>query len=71
MPKVNLTPNEITLAKKIKRNLDAQKQKDLAIELNTNKSTMSYWINELIPKWLPKFIKIIELGGYELVEKEL
>lgn len=71
MPRSNLTPNEITLAKKIERNLDAQKQKDLAVELNTNKSTMSYWINELIPKWLPKFIKIIELGGYELKEKEL
>lgn len=71
MSKSTLTPHEIQLSRKILRNLKAIKQKDMATELNTNKSTMSYWINTYIPKWLPKFIKVIELGGYELVEKEL
>lgn len=71
MSKSTLTPIEITLARKVMRNVNGNYQiKEVAEEMNEKYSTTAYRMDKMFPQWLPTFIKLIELGGYELVEKE-
>lgn len=70
MPKSTLTWYK-SKAKRIMRNVRALKQKDIGLELNESQQTISYRIKNVYEKELSDWILILNMAGYEIVEKEL
>lgn len=52
------------------RDVKALKQKDIAIEINESQQVVSYRIKNLYTEQLDDWIRILNLAGYEIVEKE-
>lgn len=69
MPKSTLTWYK-TKTKRIMRDVRALKQKDIANEINESQQTISYRINHVYEKELTDWIRILNLAGYEINEKE-
>lgn len=45
-------------------------QKQLAVTLNTHQSNISFAINNSWQKELERWLRLLDLAGYEIVEKE-
>lgn len=58
-------------AKKIMRGLKAVKQTEIAIELNESPQTIFYRIHNVYPKMFEDVVRLIDLAGFEIVEKEI
>lgn len=69
MPKSTLTWYK-TKSRRIMRDVKALKQKRIAEEINESQQTISYRINNLYESQLNDWIRILNLAGYEIVEKE-
>lgn len=69
MPKSNLTWYK-SKANRIMRDVKALKRKDIATEINTSHQVVSYRIQNVYPKELADWIRILNLAGYEIIEKE-
>lgn len=69
MPKSTLTWYK-TKTKRIMRDVRALKQKDIAREINESQQTISYRINNVYERELTDWIRILDLAGYEVREKE-
>lgn len=70
MPKSTLTWYK-TKTKRIMRDVKALKQKDIAQEINESQQVISYRINNVYEKELVDWIRILNLAGYEIKEKEI
>ena len=70
MSKTTLNPY-LSKARKVVRNLKAIGQKEIASELCITQSTVSYGINKGYVPELEKALILLDLAGYEVVEKEL
>lgn len=46
------------------------KQKDIAFEINESQQTVSYRLKKVYPEVLPDLIRILDMAGYEIKEKE-
>lgn len=46
------------------------KQADIAHEINQSQQTVSYRINKVYPQVIEDLVRILELAGYEIKEKE-
>jgi len=69
MPKSTLTWYK-TRTRRIMRDIKALKQKDIAAELNASQQVISYRINNCYEKELTDWIRILNLAGYEIKERE-
>lgn len=68
MPKSTLTWYK-TKTKRIMRDVKALKQKDIAQEINESQQVISYRINNVYEKELTDWVRILDLAGYEIIEK--
>ena len=57
-------------AKKIMRGLNAVKQVDIATELNESPQTIYYRMHNVYQGMFEDVVRLINLAGYEIVEKE-
>ena len=69
MPKCALTWYK-SKANRILKDFRLLKQKDIAREINESQQTVSYRLNKVYPEVLPDIIRILNMAGYEIVEKE-
>lgn len=69
MPKCNLTWYK-SKSNRILKDFKLLKQKDIAREINESQQTVSYRLNKVYPEILPDIIRILNMAGYEIVEKE-
>lgn len=69
MPKSTLTWYK-TKARRIMRDVRALKQRDIAREINESQQTISYRINNIYERELTDWVRILNLAGYEIVERE-
>lgn len=69
MPKSTLTWYK-TKTKRIMRDVRALKQKDIAHEINESQQVISYRINNVYERELTDWIRILNLAGYEIRERE-
>lgn len=59
-----------TKSNRILKDFRLLKQKDIATEINESQQTVSYRIRNVYPEVLPDLIRILNMAGYEIVEKE-
>lgn len=59
-----------SLSKRIMRDFLALPQKDICIAINAKQPTVSYRLHNVYPVILPDIIRILDLAGYEIVEKQ-
>ena len=57
-------------ARRIIRELRGVKQKELVIELNSTQPTISYAINHYWQEELERWLRLLNLLGYEVIRKE-
>lgn len=57
-------------AKRIMRDVKALKRQQIATEINESHQVISYRVNNVYAKQLEDWIRILNLAGYEIVEKE-
>lgn len=69
MPKSTLTWY-ITKSRRIMRDVRALKQKDIANEINESQQVISYRLKNTYENDLCDWIRILNLAGYEIREKE-
>ena len=69
MPKSTLTWYK-TKSNRIMRDVRALKRQDIATEINESHQLISYRIKNVYPEQLEDWIRILNLAGYEIVEKE-
>lgn len=69
MPKSTLTWYK-SKSKRIMRDVRALKRKDIATEINESHQLISYRIKNVYPGQLEDWLRILDLAGYEIVEKE-
>lgn len=69
MPKSTLTWYK-TKSNRILKDFKLLKQKDIAVEINESQQTVSYRLRNIYPEVLPDLIRILNMAGYEIVEKE-
>lgn len=58
-----------TKTKRIMRDINALKKKDIADELCMCHQTASYRVTHVYPKLLEEFVLVLDLAGYEIREK--
>lgn len=58
-------------AKRIVKDLRLVKQKTIATTINLDQSTISRQINGSWQKELEKWLRLLDLAGYEVIEKEV
>lgn len=59
-----------TKTNRIMKAIRCVKQKDIAIAINESRATVSYRINNQYPVFLEDMIRILDMAGYEIREKE-
>lgn len=69
MPKSNLNWQR-NKARRIMKDLLLVRQKDIALEIGVNQPTVSHHLNGSWPKEIEKWIRLLDLAGYEIKEKE-
>ena len=69
MPKSNLNWQR-NKARRIMKDLLLVRQKDIALEIGVNQPTVSHHLNGNWPKEIEKWIRLLDLAGYEIREKE-
>lgn len=69
MPKSTLTWYK-TKSKRIVNELKLIKQKELASAINESQQTVSYRINHLYQEQLEDWLRLLDILGYEVKEKE-
>lgn len=69
MPKSTLTWYK-TRAKRIMRDVRALKQKDISAEINESQQVVSYRLRNTYENDLCDWIRILNLAGYEIKERE-
>lgn len=69
MPKSTLTWYK-SKSNRLLKDFRLLKQKDIAIAINESQQTVSYRIRKVYPIVLPDLIRILDLAGYEIKEKE-
>lgn len=57
-------------ARKILRGLKAVKQTEIAQELNESKQVISYRMKNVYQGFFEDAVRLLDLAGYEIVEKE-
>lgn len=70
MPKSTLTWYK-SKTRRIMRDIKALKQKDIATEINESQQVVSYRIKNCYEKELSDWVRILDLAGYEIKEKEI
>lgn len=45
-------------------------QKKIAIEINESQQVVSYRIKKVYPQMLEDMVRILDMAGYEIIEKE-
>lgn len=70
MAKSNLTWYK-SKATRILKDLRLIKQQDIATELNISQQLASYRLRNVYPKMFEDLIRLLNLAGYEIKEKEL
>lgn len=68
MPKSTLTWYK-SKSNRILKDFRLLKQKDIATTINESQQTVSYRIKNVYPVVLPDIIRILDMAGYEIVEK--
>lgn len=68
MPKCSLTWHK-SKANRIMRDIKSLKQQDIADEIGESQQTVSYRIRKQYPNIMPDLIKVLNLAGYEIVQK--
>jgi len=68
MPKCSLTWYK-SKSKRIMRDVKALKRQDIATEINESHQTISYRIKNVYPDQLDDWVRILNMAGYEIVEK--
>lgn len=68
MPKSTLTWYK-SKSNRLLKDFRLLKQKDIATAINESQQTVSYRIRKVYPEVLPDIIRILDLAGYEIVEK--
>lgn len=58
-----------TEAKALMHDIKDLKQTDIAKEINESRQTVNYRINHVYPTALEDLIRILNMAGYEIVEK--
>lgn len=69
MPKSTLTWYK-TKAKRIMRDVRALKQKDIGAEINESQQVVSYRLKNTYEHDLCDWIRILNMAGYEITERE-
>lgn len=69
MPKCSLTWYK-SKANRLLKDFRLLRQKDIAIAINESQQTVSYRIRNVYPEVLPDIIRILDMAGYEIKEKE-
>ena len=69
MPKSTLTWYK-TKSNRILKDFKLLRQKDIAIAINESQQTISYRLRNVYPEVLPDLIRILDLAGYEIKEKQ-
>lgn len=69
MPKSTLTWYK-TKANRIMRDVKAIKRQVIGTEINESHQVVSYRIKNVYPEQLEDWIRILNLAGYEIIEKE-
>lgn len=69
MPKSTLTWY-ISKSNRIMKDFRLIKQREIATAINESQQTVSYRLNKVYPQVLPDIIRILDLAGYEIREKE-
>lgn len=59
-----------TKTNRIMRDIRTVKQKEIAQEINESIATVSYRLKNVYPRFLEDMIRILDLAGYEIKEKE-
>lgn len=59
-----------TKSNRILKDFRLLKQKDIATEINESQQTVSYRLKNVYPVVLPDIIRILNMAGYEIREKE-
>jgi len=65
----SLTKNGV-LVRRIMNAVKTLKQKDIAEEVGRSQQDVSYRIRKMYPQILDEMITILEMAGYEVVEKK-
>ena len=68
MPKSTLTWYK-SKSNRILKDFRLLKQKDIAFEIGESQQTVSYRLRNVYPEVLPDLIRILNMAGYEIVEK--
>lgn len=69
MPKSTLTWYK-SKAKKLIREFRLTPQRELAATVNVSQQVMSYRLKNVYPKALEDLIRLLDISGYEIVEKD-
>lgn len=70
MPKSTLTWYK-SKSNRILKDFRLLKQKDIAFEIGESQQTVSYRLRNVYPEVLPDLIRILNMAGYEIKEKEV
>lgn len=69
MPKCSLTWYK-SKSNRLLKDFRLLKQKDIATTINESQQTVSYRLRKVYPEVLPDIIRILDMAGYEIKEKE-
>lgn len=69
MPKSTLTWYK-TKSNRILKDFKLLKQREIAETINESQQTVSYRLKNVYPSVLPDIIRILDMAGYEIKEKE-